>query len=295
MSYASKVQKNALSGQIDIFGSLGMEDSLPGIHMALPSEVASQRDQLSWEKELIGLYLSRHPLDEYDEYIVDHALPLNVLTPEMEGQPVKIAGMTTTVRKITTKNGATMAFVGLEDKTGALELIVFPRAYEKNPGQWEVDKVLQINGKVSAKDRDGRLGTEVKVMVDSAYEISYDLARGHESSGKSFASKADLPVPKVKRVVMPATHPTATSPDIGDEVEVDPSLVINLKSLTDTNILTELKQILGESPGETKIYLVLPTTPIKRILLTEKVAISDALIDRLNNAIGEGSATRVHV
>ncbi|HEX7260016.1 MAG TPA: DNA polymerase III subunit alpha, partial [Candidatus Saccharimonadia bacterium] len=70
-SYASKAQKNALSGQIDIFGSLG-EDSMPGLRLELPERVIPAREQLGWERELLGLFLSQHPLDDYEGYLADH-------------------------------------------------------------------------------------------------------------------------------------------------------------------------------------------------------------------------------
>ena len=71
--------------------------------------------------------------------------------------------MITSVRRIITKNGQTMAFVALEDKTGTTELVVFPKVFELNPQLWEADQVIQVSGKISARDRDGRLGSDTKI------------------------------------------------------------------------------------------------------------------------------------
>ncbi|HUC20774.1 MAG TPA: DNA polymerase III subunit alpha, partial [Candidatus Polarisedimenticolaceae bacterium] len=140
--YASKAQKNALSGQIDIFGSLG-EDSMPGLRLELPDRVIPAREQLGWERELLGLFLSQHPLDDYEGYLADNTVPMGSITNQHEGRAAKVGGTISTVRKITTKSNSMMAFVGLEDKTGSLELIVFPKAYEKNSELWVVDNVIE--------------------------------------------------------------------------------------------------------------------------------------------------------
>ncbi|HSX00677.1 MAG TPA: DNA polymerase III subunit alpha, partial [Candidatus Saccharimonas sp.] len=97
--YATKAQKNALSGQIDIFGSLGIEDNLPALRLDLPPTTVSAREQLIWERELLGLYLSSHPLDDYENYLHDHTRPIAELSVDMEGQTVTVGGMITTVRK----------------------------------------------------------------------------------------------------------------------------------------------------------------------------------------------------
>ncbi|HVE80671.1 MAG TPA: DNA polymerase III subunit alpha [Candidatus Dormibacteraeota bacterium] len=272
MSYASKAQKNALSGQIDIFGSLGIEDAAPALRMDLPPETLSPREQLSWEKELLGLYLSHHPLDDYEAYLTDHTVPIKVLTVEMEGKAVTIGGIITTVRKITTKNNAMMAFVGLEDKSGeSLELIVFPRAYEAQPDLWEADKVIKVAGKISTKDRDGRVGTEIKVMVDRAELIDYDAAKSHKPSAKP---KAEAKPPEA-------------------EVKAKPEvLVIRLAKMTDTGILTTIKDILMKYPGANPTCLVLPGDPPKKLILPFKVTFDSNLVQELKEAIADGEIAR---
>jgi DNA polymerase-3 subunit alpha len=69
--YMSKVQKNALSGQIDIFGSLGVSEEVPSLPLDAPGEIIGEREFLQWEKELLGLYISSHPLREVDAWLSD--------------------------------------------------------------------------------------------------------------------------------------------------------------------------------------------------------------------------------
>jgi DNA polymerase-3 subunit alpha len=304
-SYASKAQKNALSGQIDIFGSMGAEDNLPGLRLELPAQVASAREQLGWERELLGLYLSRHPLDDFEAYLYDTTVPITAITLAHEGRAAKVGGMITTVRKITTKKGDTMAFVGLEDKVGALELIVFPKAYEKNPGLWEADNVIVVNGKVNTRDRDGRQDGEIKLMVDESKAVDYEEVKDYQ--------------PKKRRPVEEATPPAGDvandagdetlSEELGDEAitSIDRSealpeapieaaapepLTIRLTNLSSTSVLTDIKDVLEGSPGASPVTLFMPGDPPKKIRLPFTVTVTDALVTRLQQAVREGSVAR---
>ncbi|HSX41599.1 MAG TPA: DNA polymerase III subunit alpha [Candidatus Saccharimonadales bacterium] len=280
VSYASKAQKNALSGQIDIFGSLGVEDNLPGLHLELPAVAANPREQLGWERELLGLYLSHHPLDDYDAYLNDKMVPIKVLTTDMEGRQATVGGMITTVRKITTKNNAVMAFVGLEDKSGSLELIVFPKAYEKNPGLWETDQVVEVDGKISTKDRDGRVG-EIKIMVDKAKIIDYDTAKGYKPSGKPVYK----PEPETKDPI-PSVAPDGDLPvAIGIEIQ--------LSNTSDPAVLSKIKDILADAPGQDTAYLVMPGNPPKKLKLPIKVAANEDLLAKLRSAVADGRVAKV--
>lgn len=272
-SYASKLQKNALNGQIDIFGSLGVDASAPMLQLELPPAMATAREQLSWERELLGLYLSSHPLDDFKGWLQDHSMPIGALTTGMEGKTVKIGGMITTVRKIVTRNGATMAFVGIEDVYGSTELIVFPKAYEQAPQLWEPDKIILTQGKVSSKDREGRVG-EIKVMVDGAKEIAFEQAQGYKAKKKAW-------------VPTDAQPEEAPKPVAASEV-----LVIQLKNLQDTTVLTKIKDVLEGSPGTIASYVVMPGPVPKKIRLPFQVEVTDELIAQLRLVVNGGQVVR---
>ena len=278
-SYASKAQKNALSGQIDIFGSLGMEDSLPGLKLELPASVAPQREQLVWERELLGLYLSHHPLDDYEKYLTDTTVPINAIKVEHEGRQAKVGGMITTVRKIMTKKGDAMAFVGMEDKSGSLELIVFPSAYEKSPQLWEPDQVIEVKGKINTKDREGRQDGEIKVMVDDAKLIDYDLAKNHKPKG---GTRPGLPT---KSGLPAANSGPVKSPPAND------GITIKIASDSNNETLTKLKRILESSPGEKPVFLLMTGANPRKIRLPFKVDINDAVIADIKSVIRESSTS----
>lgn len=263
VTYMSKVQKNALSGQIDIFGSMGVADEVPALPLDAPSELVSEREFLQWEKELLGLYLSSHPLREVEAWLSEKTTPASALKPAMDGEKVVVGGVVTTVRKILTKKGDSMAFVGLETIAGETELLVFPRAYEATPELWVEDKLVVVQGKVNAKDRDGKLTEEIKVAVDKAKVLDAAVLKHYISSGE-------------KRV--PDVDPTVTQ-----EAQ---RVIITLKDLQDQTALLRLKSTLQSAPGETETMLELSSTG-QKIRLPFKVAVSEKLKQSLAGIVSE--------
>jgi len=258
--YAAKAQKNALTGQIDIFGSLGVEENMPHLFLEPPAVMSTPAEQLGWEKELLGLYLSRHPLDSYEGFLQQQTKPVGTLTPQMEGQAVTLGGIITTVRKITTKNNASMAFVGLADKSGETELIVFPKVYETTTDLWQSDQVIKVAGKVSTKDREGKATSEIKIMVDKARALT-----DKDAAAKFDESRIEEPV----------------------SAEVPRSLTISLTSLADPVLLNRIKQMLSGSAGDCETYIIVGDEEAKKIRLPFKVSVSPTLISQLGAALGQ--------
>ncbi len=123
----------------------------------------SRREILGWEKELIGAYISDHPLSRV---WINLERTITALTGQidetMAGQTVTMAGMVTSVRQILTKKGDPMAFAQLEDLQGTIEAVIFPRVWEQTKHLWEPDRVLVVRGQVSFRGRDP------SILVESA-------------------------------------------------------------------------------------------------------------------------------
>ena len=122
-----------------------------------------RREALGWEKELVGAYISDHPLSRV---WADLERTVTTLTGQidetMAGQNVTVAGMVDYVRQITTRKGAPMAFARIEDLQGTVELVIFPRVWEQTRELWEPERILVVRGKVSLRGRDP------SIIVDSA-------------------------------------------------------------------------------------------------------------------------------
>jgi len=127
----------------------------------MPDVAVPQKQLLAWEKELIGFYLSDHPLKEVLAAQGDRPTTQIVELPEKTpGQKVRIVGMVAGVRRITTKNNKTMAIVDLEDLTGNIELVAFPDCYEQHAGLWEPDTILEVVAKLERRNEQLQLVCE---------------------------------------------------------------------------------------------------------------------------------------
>jgi DNA polymerase-3 subunit alpha len=194
-AFASKVQKEALNGQTDLFGNLTDDTSIKRT-VSLQSAPAkhTSRERLAWERELLGLYISAHPLDEYHEYLSEQTVSLGTLTSGMDNKRATIGGIITSVRSIITKSGTKMAFVAIEDKFGESELIIFPDLYRQIGPDLGVDMVVRATGRLNARDRDGNTIDEVKMIADEVFMVSDKEIREYEKTGRIMKS------PKAKSV-----------------------------------------------------------------------------------------------
>lgn len=303
-AFASKVQKEALSGQTDLFG--GMSDIAniqPTITLQAAPVKYTDKERLTWERELLGLYISAHPLDNYDAYFDEQTIPLARMKPEIDGKKATIGGLITTVRTIITKSGTKMAFVGLEDKTSEGELIVFPNLYEQVGAKLVQDAVIRASGKVSARDRDGNLGDEAKMIADEIVEVSDEELRTYESTGRKMdAPKASSKVKamrvaeyRAKKSGGVVSAPATTKP--GDKpverprpiMDIPPvkKLYVHIKNTEDHESLLQLKRICSEYNGKTDIVLVLGEDKKSAIRLPFRVDASDSLVGELVKLLGE--------
>ena len=163
LMFTKSVQKSKNSNQVSLFGEAILET--PQVPL-LEVEPASKRQQLKWEKELLGLYVSGHPVKEYQSYIDKVAVSLDKLTPELVGQKIAVGGVIQKIQKILTKRQETMLFVMLEDTKGKIEVLVFPKVLERIGSVWEEERMIIAEGRLS--DKDG----VYKLIVDEAKELN---------------------------------------------------------------------------------------------------------------------------
>jgi DNA polymerase III subunit alpha len=117
------------SNQASLFD--GVEEDSETYHLELaPSQPADQKTRLTWERELLGIYLSSHPIAPYAHCLPEDRTQIIALPELPNNTVVRVCGIVMTYRKILTKSGSNMAFVGLEDETGFTEVIVFPKTFE---------------------------------------------------------------------------------------------------------------------------------------------------------------------
>ena len=122
-------------------------------------------EEIQWEKELLGMYISDHPLNGYKDLLKQQTVQIRDLLKEKKDSKVKVAGVITKITKFITKSGKPMLFVKIEDLTGTIEILVFATTLEKNPTTWQEGKIIMVAGRLTDKD------DQLKILCDSAEEL----------------------------------------------------------------------------------------------------------------------------
>jgi DNA polymerase-3 subunit alpha len=295
-AFASKLQKEALSGQTDLFG--GMMDAAiaqPTVQMQSAPVKHTDKERLTWERELLGLYISAHPLDNYDTYFSEQTVPIVEMTAGLDGKKLTIGGIITAVRTIITKSGTKMAFVKIEDKSSEAEVIIFPNLYEQVGAQLVQDAVIRVSGKVNARDREGNITSDVKIISDEVQIVDDEELRNYESHGQKMATPKmgrRLPQDRHKAAAKSAPAAVATKKEAVASYAVPESLVIkkvyvHVKDPDNQAVLIDIKQACSNHPGASDIVLVLGHEKKSAIKMPFRVDSDDALIGKLVKIVGE--------
>ena len=308
-AFASKLQKEAASGQTDLFGMLGSDEAASiqsTLHLQKAPAKHDDKERLMWERELLGLYISAHPLDRYETYLSEQTQPLTQLVPEYDSRMMTVGGIISSVRTIVTKSGSKMAFVGIEDKFGEGEVIVFPNLYEKVGAKLQQDAVIRVSGKNSARDRDGNLGDESKLIADDIIIVTDDDINSYESTGRKMdAPKVSAAVKKERRAAYKNQRSNASSTQRTSSaaaethhkkpvVPVDATpkipasrLFVHVKDPNNHNALIEMKSVCSDYVGTTDVVLVLGEDKKSAMRLPFKVDTDDMLIEKLEQLLGK--------
>ncbi len=300
-AYGAKVQKDVGSGQTDLFGMLGDAGEIPEVEIKASPAQYSEKEQLLWERDLMGLYLSSHPLDKYDVYFEENTHPYSVITAENDNKIVTIGGIITNIRTILTKKGDKMAFVKMENKSDETEFIVFPSTFAECGGKLVVDNVVKVQGKINATDKDGNPTSDVKVLAETVETISDEMldsytptgaklpepkAASGRTTGRKNATRAKISgqrtVSSVDATDTPVV-PVAAPKDTRKE-----KLYLLIENPDDTETLTAVRRLADTNPGFSEVILVLKDGEVKKPLkMPFKVEITDELVVKFKELLGE--------
>ncbi len=195
-SYSGKTHDASAAGQMSLFGGVMATAVDVSVDLLRPANEVDQidhRELLDWEKELIGVYLSEHPLERTLAPILNSESNGFTTTAEIDtnsnDKQVKMAGMISYLRPHTTKKGDAMAFAALEDLHGRVDIIFFPRTWKQFRDQVQMDQILVINGKVQVRDDsitvivDGVTKNVVIPQDADAVDADYDVDWMNGSNG----------------------------------------------------------------------------------------------------------------
>jgi len=237
---------------------------------------ASKRDILNWERELLGLYISDHPFNEYEKILGASVIPIAQLNKTLEGQLINAAGVIAKIKKIVTKNNDNMLFVKIEDKTASVELLVFPSLLKETADVWQEGNAVICRGRLSNKEN------EIKLLVDKAKKIEPEIAvklaseflRLNKNNGfKNINNNVSAPAAPVGAAF---GAPAA------------PILKIKIKDLNNQELLARLKERLAKNPGAHKVYFYIPGESGLQVIETGfRVDASEELKKQLAEIAGE--------
>jgi DNA polymerase III subunit alpha len=179
---AQATQRDRVTGQTSLF-DLGAADA-DVFERPLPDATeVPVRERLRWEKELLGLYLSEHPMGEVAEQVGRYvnAYSGDLKDEALDGQRVVVGGIVTGSRTVITKRQEAMAIVTIEDLQGSIEVVVFPRLYETTRPTLRDGAILLIAGRVDHK------GEEISLLADLVADWDDASARGPEAFARDVA------------------------------------------------------------------------------------------------------------
>jgi DNA polymerase-3 subunit alpha len=203
----------AEAGQMSLFGeSTGV---IEDIHLPDVSNV-EKREMLNWERELIGLYISDHPLTPYQQTFAQIVSYFSgQLQQAQHEEKVRVAGLVTAVRPYTTKTNKPMGFVTLEDVQGNIELVLFPKTWQRAHEILKVGQIVIVEGKVDTGSTPPKIlvdeiRTEIKIL--EPVDVAAKIAAALPSSEKPISAPA-----------RPAAQPTGQHPPTQNKAPAKPS------------------------------------------------------------------------
>ena len=280
MRRAERVARDLESGQIQLFDldEAGGAGDISG-GLTVPAEVAltpaAERERLLWERELLGMYLSRHPLSHLgpelgrltDTKLLDLA--------GLEGRTVQVGGSLRECRRVQTGKGDQMAFASLEDMTGVCELVIFPKVFRRAHELLQPDAVVVVRGRVEVGPRPGSASANPRAAGFESSDPALEESAGEE------AEEARVIAEEVFGLDAPEL--AGWSPDA--VVHISPSAVSE-------GSLEELAAALAANRGSARVVLhVRDDQGGHEIELGDsyRVSVSDALAEAVRRACGPGS------
>jgi len=243
---------------------------------------------LTWEKELLGLYISSHPAKLfYDQFSSFVAKASSIPTME-DDAVVKIAGVISAVKQIfTKKKNEPMAFVRIEDPSGSIEVVVFPKLYVRIRTKLNPDAMVVIMGKVSQRKREESENVEFSILADEMLSftepdiprVARMLQSGSWTSESDSGSEASAPAPTPAAAYESRSTPT---------IPISSGLSIVVPANPTHDMISKLRDIFRASPGRAPVFLLVESGGSMRKVTTEySVDLSRSVIDAVGGVVGK--------
>lgn len=259
LSFAKETREAKNCGQFSLFDAGGSSTHEINKLNLQPVKPVSRSEKMAWEKELLGLYVSDHPLKEYSVFLRDNFFAVKSFSKDSVNQMVKIGGIVTKIQKIITRSGQAMVFANLEDLTGKIEILVFPKLLSQNAEIWSEGNIVSVKGKVSDKDGIFKILAEEVRKIDLARAKEYSLSNANRETTKNAEEKAL----------------TITVPASGSKL-----------------IMAKLSEFFNNAKkGPYKVYISIPISDVtfKNIKTDKCIFLDDDGMDKLSTIVGKNN------
>ncbi|MBI5413153.1 DNA polymerase III subunit alpha [Candidatus Peregrinibacteria bacterium] len=244
--FAKSIQATAVDGQTDIFGMMD-----PGEHTAVSFKLkavspSTKLEELQWEKEYLGLFVSGHPLLGMKKYLAKKAHPIDKIDDKLKGKTVQILGIISKAKRVLTKGGAYMAYVTLEDLTGRMETVVFPRTFQQFGAVIKEGAIVMMEGRAESR-RDA-----MQFIAQLVKDVSLDSMTASAKEAGLFDENE-----KYVRAILNTKE---------EKPEADPNepYTIKLTEKMDAAGMEYLKALLKANHGDRAILIDITTTKGKK-------------------------------
>ena len=278
LSAGTSVQRERAAGQVSLF------DSSPGlastVAVKLPSAAeAPTRERLRWERELLGVYLSDHPMNALAPVLAPHVSgfvgDFGEDVPSEER--VVLGAIVTNVRTLVTKAGAAMGILTVEDLTGSIEVVAFPKTWEATRSAWVEGEALLVAGRAELRGETWSIICEAVLPWEEAQQLTPEGIAAHlatSSSGpRRYPPRSAAPAGALPRGLVPEEREGEVAPPLAvvpqaeasaDPVEAPPGAALHIRFTAGQSVeetiraMEVVKSELRARPGGTKVVVYIP-------------------------------------
>jgi len=277
LNFNKEVSKAKNSGQNSLFADAPILSMSNRIKLSAIPPVQAHK-KLGWEKELLGLYITEHPFNDYKKHLRELTVPLIELSDYIQHETVNIAGVITGIKKIITRTNESMLFVKIEDAVSNVEILVFPRLLKSLPDIWQEGKVIICQGRLSDKDQD------VKLLANQASELALEAIEDSIDNFKKIITMSGANGAVGHRNSKGGAR--SVSRPINNTFIPKPLALLFHKNL-DAEGLNRLKELFLKNSGESKVYFKTGGESKNNIIETGfRVNNNEALIKAINSQFG---------
>lgn len=274
LEYHRRVEDERNSGQSSLFVGSGVQESAPVQLKQAPP--AAKQELLQWERELLGLYVSEHPFRETSEQLQGYFTSIATLPEHKKEKSVRVGGVLRDAKKIYTKNNESMLFGTLEDMSGSIEVVVFPRVYRDKPEAWEVDRILCVTGRPQEKDG------ELKLLAETGFVITQEnieMVRNLESRESRVESITPTPGQSDHSPLSSLHSPKSTA-----EIR---AVTLHLRTHLPDSILHRLRETCDKRPGPHQVFFKIDDERGPHVIKSSyKIAFDDEITRELESMLG---------